>query len=831
MRSASEYLRAAVWVLAALVGALVAHGQGTLVSDPNLPVQVGLDQFGAGDEARAGEWAGVRVKLRDSASTSREVLVRLHGLDSDGDVPVSTRDLTLNPGVDQFVWMYVRLPFNFKGGDELSLTVYEAREGGRKPTGEPWFSPGDLLGRATFTPAGPRVNDPQMGLMAVIGPRTLGLSGYSERPAVGTLSDAYHLRLHENVKAVPGLLPASLPDSWLGLTQFEAIVWAGGEPLDQHEPNKLDPKQAEAIRDYVSRGGHLVIILPAVGQVWTNRESNRLKDLMPTVSVQRNENVDPAPYRPLLNIRPTLRYPTKGQTVHTFRVPADAEPQDAMEILNGPDGRCVVVRRLFGAGAVTLVGLDLNDTAFSQGGALDAEVFWHRVLGWRGKLTPDDANNAGPNAASIFGTSRTPYYMDGDIQSEIAQTGKTAVGVIAGFFVFLAYWLVAGPVGYTVLKSRGMQRHAWVGFVGATIVFTALAWGGAAGLRPQRLEARHFTLLDHVYGQPVQRARMWASVFLPGYGERRLSLGGSPGLGPNAISAWDTPGDDESWAKFPDAREYAIDNADPGTLLVPTRATSKHIQADWAGGPAWKMPIPVAGADGRPGAITLNPDAWPVGTSPVLSGVLTHDLPGPLHDVMIVVFRRQDTLRPHGGDSVNAALDQPIVRATAFRVTSDWAPGSANSLDLGIVTGRPAGLAEGGAGTVDLSQVLGDFIPRPPAAYTIAAPIPTDRSSRVNRLTGLALLHLLPPPNLQDNTVSQYAALRRTTHGWDLSRWATQPSVMVIGHLGGDGADAPSPVPLTVDGETVPTRGRTVVRWVYPLGTNPPSFPAADPGR
>lgn len=185
MRWASEYLRATVGLLAFMAAAMCAHGQGALGSDPNLPVQVGLDQFGTGGEARAGEWTGVRVKLRDSASVSRDVLVRLHGLDPDGDVPVSVRDLTLNPGVDQFVWMYLRLPFNFKGGDELSLTVYEAREGGRKPSGEPWRAPGDLLGRATFTVAGPNVNDPQMGLIGVIGPRTLGLSGYSERPAGG----------------------------------------------------------------------------------------------------------------------------------------------------------------------------------------------------------------------------------------------------------------------------------------------------------------------------------------------------------------------------------------------------------------------------------------------------------------------------------------------------------------------------------------------------------------------------------------------------------------------------------------------------------------------
>ena len=37
------------------------------------------------------------------------------------------------------------------------------------------------------------------------------------------------------------------------------------------------------------------------------------------------------------------------------------------------------------------------------------------------------------------------------------------------------------------------------------------------------------------------------------------------------------------------------------------------------------------------------------------------------------------------------------------------------------------------------------------------------------------------------------------------------------------------PIPLTVDGASVPARGRTVVRWVYPLEPTPPGYvPDAD---
>ena len=36
-----------------------------------------------------------------------------------------------------------------------------------------------------------------------------------------------------------------------------------------------------------------------------------------------------------------------------------------------------------------------------------------------------------------------------------------------------------------------------------------------------------------------------------------------------------------------------------------------------------------------------------------------------------------------------------------------------------------------------------------------------------------------------------------------------------------------SPVPLAVDGGIVPSFGTTVVRWIYPLGADPPAWPEA----
>jgi hypothetical protein len=47
----------------------------------------------------------------------------------------------------------------------------------------------------------------------------------------------------------------------------------------------------------------------------------------------------------------------------------------------------------------------------------------------------------------------------------------------------------------------------------------------------------------------------------------------------------------------------------------------------------------------------------------------------------------------------------------------------------------------------------------------------------------------------------------------DLSAWFTRPCLIVFGYLD----EAPTPVPLLVEGRTPASVGLTVVRWIYPL--------------
>jgi hypothetical protein len=769
-------------------------------------VRIELVRFGVGNVARRGEWTGVQVRIMDAATRQRELIVRLSGFDADGDTPLYQREVAANPGVWQGVWLYPRLHYQYEPGTSLEVRVYEAEEGEASGSaeGDSGFRAGRLLGSLMLNPTG-SVRASEEGMNLVIGSRALGLNRYYIRNP-NTSGDTWHLRGHELTEAVLASTPAELPDRWMGYQSFDTVVWSQGDPAE------LRGERARALRDWVERGGHLIIIMPPVGQTWTNKASNELHDIMPVVSVSRLENVDLAPYRPLLASKTSSRFPKTG-IVHQFKPMAEAFPNEAMRILNGPDGECVVARRLVGVGAVTLIGLDINQTAFSQFDALDTDVFWHRVLGRRGRLSEEPDVKA---AQDLAFTTRHALRFDTPIQDMIAKKGRSATGVLAGFFVFVAYWLVAGPIGFAALKMRKLTHHAWVAFVLSAAVFTGVSWGGATVLRPSKIEASHFTMLDHVYGQPVQRARMFASVLIPSYGTARISVGDPADASTrdaarrslNSITAWEPPEiEGGGWTVFPDARGYVIDTRLPDSITVPTRSTVKQIQADWAGGPRWKMIRPTGpGGEGN-GQLTLVEGSVDRADSTQqpgrVRGWVTHDLPGTLRDVVIFVVRRQTRVVP--------ATPQLICVADAFS-KPEWKPGEAIDLALSTV----------GKGAETFGVMYLDSL-TPSAANALER---FDSGQlRFERLFNAITFfpHLRPP----EAGVPLVAALRRSTHSWDLGRWFTQPCIIITGYLGGEGDGLESPVPLAVDGALIPTTGRTLVRWVYPLPDNPPELATA----
>lgn len=777
-----------------LIACLLLIPLGKVLAQTGVPdeVRIEVGEFGVGNIARAGDWCGIRLKLTDSASKQREVLVGIQLEDADADRPAYSRVLTLNPGVTQDAWFFLRLPFWFSQGEGVLVQVHEPAPDDSSAVGS---RAGRLLARKLVTSTG-RVAEPARGLFAIIGTNEMGLRQYATMAGGGQPWPALG---HEVTDSAPGLAVRTFPDRWLGWAPYEVVFWGDSPGGAEADVSQLRGERTRALKEWVQRGGHLVIVLPPTGQAWTNPATNELLDILPAVSITRRENVDLAEYRPLLVRSPDVSLPRSG-VVHTFQPRADAGDGEAIRLLSGPRGDCVVARRLVGVGAVTLVGIDFSSRLLSQGGSLDADVFWHRVLGRRGILTPD--------AKEVVPRSNNEAFVDRVISGEISKRATAATGLLLGVLLFVVYWLVAGPVGFAALKHRNAQRLAWVGFVAVALLFTGVAFGAATWFRPTRLEATHLTVLDHVYGQRVQRARSWMSLMLPRDGTVSVVAPDSEGAAPAAgsrrelggvLAPWDPVGADRRGG-FLDAREYAVDARDPTRLDFPSRSTVKLAELDWAGAPRWKMPRPF-----HDEGIRVD------GTK--LLGALVHELPGPLEDVTLAVVLGQ---RPVGAD-----LRPRLVSAVQFwKLQEPWAPGT--PLDLTQTTAQAASSNSG-------ELWLANLVPLSQSGFGLpAADLRFFRTVR-EAFTAATFYTQFGIPEDVKNTNGMSAGIvrREATHAMDFGRWFTQPCLIVVGFLKSDTVDAP--VGVYVDNTLVPSQGTTVVRWVFPLPDAAPTYRGAEP--
>lgn len=764
---------------------------------PGQEVDISTEFFGVGNVARPGDLAGVRLALTDTAPTPRDVAVQLHVRDADGDRALYTRFVTLNPEEPMGVWLYPRLPWSLGGGSTLTVTVrrVDVGEDGSLAIGRQLAA-----GRVSASKVVPDVG----GLIGVIGRQALGLEQYAITPSNYEVSASSH----ETKTIVADLLPAVLPDDWRGWCAFDTLLWSDAEP------DLLGAAQTQAISEWVHRGGHLVIAVPGVGNPWASPR-NPLADLLPRASMERLVEADLRAYAHLLLGSPTKDTAANFRmdadrlgktTVHVFRVAPDAEVREATPVFAGPHG-VVAVRRLVGAGMVTLVGLDLAERSVRT--TMRADAFWGRVLGERADtLTATEAEQAASDRFKFTRRMGATRLVDAHIPRAISRTQSASVGLLVGLVLFIAYWLIAGPLGFAVLKARGLERHAWVMFLGTALAFTAVAWAGASWLRPKQAELLHYTVLDHVYGQPVQRARMFASVLLPTYGEERVSVG--------------EPGADEGWRQsltpfiepeagtlvaFPDARAYLVDTRDSSSLTVPSRSTIKSFVTEWLGGPRWAMPRPVSpGQEPR------------LSESGSLAGALTHDLPGPLSDVLIIVVHGQTSEEQDLRAADRGIKGRLKALATGRVKQGPWSPGE--TLDLAEFAPAP------------LAEPITDFLKRLTRYDSLS--LTGGEFTVTEAENALTLYSVLEPPDYAADMPAtgpvDAIIQRRIVHGMDLGAWFTQPCVIVVGRL----ENAPPPFPVSVnerrlDGTDLPASGRTVVRWVYPLAPDPPVF--TGPGR
>jgi hypothetical protein len=717
------------------------------VSD--VTVDVDPSHVGLGGAARPGGWTPMLVTLRNAGASHRKVRCQWVVDDADGDPVQYERLVTLSPSRDepQRVWLYAAPPYDTDlNRPDWTVQVIDDQTG-------------ELLARQRVTVS--RIVDRNVSFIGITGSRAMGLMRFSD-----------NVTQHERIDLLRSLNPDQLPDRWVGFDQLGALIWTP----DTADPASVWPETLRAIRQWVRRGGHLVVILPSFGDDrWMN---SPLGDIMPRVSVTTKRDV--------------LSPPALGKLTRIdYRV---LEPiGDATVIAAEPDVGPWIVARRVGFGRVTMIGVDLTDGRLRDAGLPDGmSEIWNMVFGWRNRNLATQIERAKANPRNI-----QPRAVDssGFIRGLITMSDTFAGALTLAILVFVVYWLAAGPVGFAVLKLRGATRHAWTLFVAMVVLFSAICWGGALLLRPSDTRVAHVSVMDIDGVSGEVHVHSWLSLFVARHGEVDIALQAGDGdANRDAIWAPGLPAMGFDEGTFLDPRRYTVDSASPRALRAPFRSTAKQLELDYLGrmdnssvirADQWVFP--------QPYRMRIE-SGFPVGS-------VSHGMPGALRQVMVVYC-------PGEGD-------MPWV----WRQTERWEPNQQLEIARPPVDRISRLIVRGGDETKWSGYLPDTLIDSNNPLGRLDTDMSGSLRPKENELIGytelLTFYSMLPPPPWWETGFTSQPThyYRPAGRNYDMTHLLAFRGIVLIGYM----RNAPLPAPLTVDGEPVPGEGWTVVRWIYPM--------------
>lgn len=831
-------------------------------ANDELKVDVKINAFGTGGIARAGEWVGLNVGLRSREAKPRPVLVVWEMVDPDGDVAEVSDQTVLNPGGNDSVWLYGKLSYRATLNSEWTINVYALNKDHDRLN--------EVLGTLRFRAQ--TVLDADISMIGVIGLKHAGLSRY----AVNVSNNAYAAAANERTQITTGIPVAGLPTRWMGLSQFESLVWVDGDPL------ALSLETAEALREWVYRGGHLVLVLPDLAQKWQTTLLNPILPEVGLITLEDQEIRDERSSGGVLRylMRPTdasgsnsseggFRYQLPPQhreprypilTLHLFRALSEngwgatatypLMPVDrsfARRIIDKESGGddssdnskaslenetlTFAAQRQVGFGAVTLVGIPVTDQLLNRPGIElpEAEVFWNRILARRCD-TPslselNQINSMTRSKQNGLNVGRDLRRTGGSLPGSIELKSEGGAGFLLALVLFIIYWVTSGPLAFGILKNKGWERQSWLAFALIGVVFAFIGWGGAKLLRSRGILPRHLTVVDHIYGEEWQHSRSFITAPLEGYGTQPVAATlqdpEEKSKFHDTVVAFTDP--DSVSSTFPDPRRYEVDSADQHVVAYPARSTARQFVVDSMHRPiqGWGMPN-FDDELTKPRIVSPPPGAI---EPPTLSGVLKHSLPAPLRNVKIIFVSNQEWQR-FGKRPVETAWSYPRLKAYSWEI-DPWRPGDELDLHADLKSSTVPYFWNGTGATTARSDVLtimehygrstfGGFGGDSASVYT-PANLQMD-------IEALSFYRLLDQPKWVGEVKGSPLMLdRRMGRELDLSAWLNRPCLIILGYLEQGEEPLPLPAPMTIGGASVDqtaTNSHVFIRWIFPFPAN-----------
>ena len=774
-------------------------------------VDMRLLQLGTGNTFRPGDLTGIELELTSRLDSDETVWIQWDHETPDGDVFAFGRRLLLSPDQPRRTWLYVPLPPDTTLESNGRIRARSIKDD----------LPGEDLGVLRFQMMStlPRHVTRNKSVIGVVGSDSAGLEAYeSEALSQSGLDIAGQ---GTALSILPD--PSKLPDQWMGLRSFDALIWTD-------DSADMSPAQEEAILEWVRRGGHLVVVLPQSGNIWSlgSGEDGPLGSIMPSAPLPR----DDVPLHRILDHLvkqppiPDLQQTMPAQIFRTEDGSFDAaKDDDGWYPTWSIEGVGTVgVQRHHGKGQLTVLGVDVASKAIrdaalrrttGQAGAIDhvpeADLFWNPILARRTDMPSRQAID-GLQALNRINQKRANQWLVDDalILPEVSDRMEFGSILMIGFLLFIIYWIVAIPLSWSILKSQNRSQWSWIVFVLLIAVFSLAAWLTVRINRQNEILIRHVTVLDHVHGHDEQFATSWLSLFSPGYGDYELQLSDDDA---NVLLPWEPL--ENGFGRFPDSRETIID-IDEGSneLIIPSRATTTLLRADWRGpilesnwGDTLRMDSQ------RPVHVIRDSEGEAVGLRGTIKSLLPETM---LYGQIMLVDRAQpDPRAPEILDGTPQAWVRQSHSGRLERKGWIWAmseelpPGGSIPLDALTLDDendlQESLLIQYGSH----ADNLGDSFSR------------MTHWDRLQAFQALGTYHLLAPPPWMtvETQVGQtgraWSTLKREVgHELDLSHWMSRPVLIITGFLEQSGL----PLPLLVNGDMeVQSDGLVMVRWIMPL--------------
>jgi hypothetical protein len=314
---------------------------------------------------------------------------------------------------------------------------------------------------------------------------------------------------------------AALPDHALGLSSFSAML------LEDVPTAELSEAQREALREWVLRGGQLII----GGGAGAERVLAGLPDDLAPVSLAAVETLAPesllgsaaagAAALPYATFAP--REDASGRLPYAISLSdLSGAPQPALE-------------QSLGRGVITVLALPLTHPA------VESWEGWPRL--WEQMLRHSQELPAGfaPENVSFDG------FVEGNLAASLTNLPALEfppLGLLMGLVA--AYILLVGPVTYVVLRRLDRQTLGWVIVPIITLVFAGLTYGLGYSQRGGDVLLNEVTLIEPIHGAEAEsRVRSFVGLFSPERRDYVLQVAAPAGdtalMRPISVQgAWDT---------------------------------------------------------------------------------------------------------------------------------------------------------------------------------------------------------------------------------------------------------------------------------------------------